>query len=260
MILRSGVQITMGSNGDKDEETGAVGGDELSQEIDNYGIDRPEDRLKKQLGVPIEDRELIIIELKDISTMDVIDEDIESRIMELKLIVEPMLIDIKSLSKDIQDVMKKLNFKSELVTEYTSSRSYDAKVGMLLDKCSKKKQIDSSQQTTGKPTTTTNSFVSMNSPHGRSFGNEQGHSQYPVGGFERSFPMYQPLGQPFNPHMQNYLPQPIWQPQYSPSTNPGENLSSKLRLPKLELKSFDGNMMNWMEFWDSFERNIHLNS
>ena len=72
--------------------------------------------------------------------------------------------------------------------------------------------------------------------------------------------MYQPLGQPFNPHMQNYLPQPIWQPQYSPSTNPGENLSSKLRLPKLELKSFDGNMMNWMEFWDSFERNIHLNS
>ena len=130
MILRSGVQIAMGSNGDKDEETGAVGADELSQEIDNYGIDRPEDRLKKQLGVLIEDRELImvamkdfIIELKDISTMDVIDEDIESRIMELKLIVEPMLIDIKSLSKDIQDVMKKLNFKSELVTEYTSSRS-----------------------------------------------------------------------------------------------------------------------------------------
>ena len=128
MILRGGVQITMGSNGDKDEETGAVGGDEFSQEIDNYGIDRPEDRLKKQLGVLIEDRELIMVAMKDfiieLSTMDVIDEDIESRIMELKLIVEPMLIDIKSLSKDIQDVMKKLNFKSELVTEYTSSRPY----------------------------------------------------------------------------------------------------------------------------------------
>ena len=55
-----------------------------------------------------------------------------------------------------------------------------AKVGLLLDKCSKKKQIDSSQQTTGKPTTT-NSFVSMNSPHGRSFGNELGHSQYLLG-------------------------------------------------------------------------------
>ena len=136
---------------------------------------------------------------------------------------------------------------------------YDANVGMLLDKCSKKKQIHCSQQTTGKPTTT-NSFVSMNSPHGRSFENEQGHSQYPVGGFERSFPMYQPLGQPFNPHMQNCLPQPIWQPQSSSSTNPGENWNSKLRLPKLELKSFDGNMMNWMEFWDSIERNIHLNS
>ena len=208
MILRSGVQIAMGSNGDKDEETGAVGADELSQEIDNYGIDRPEDRLKKQLGVLIEDRELImvamkdfIIELKDISAMDVIDEDSESRIMELMLIVEPMLIDIKSLSKDIQDVMKKLNFKWELVTEYTSSRSYDAKVGMLLDKCSKKKQIHSSQQTTGKPTTT-NSFVSMNLPHGRSFGNEQGHSQYPVGGgggLKDHFPCTNPWGNPLIP-------------------------------------------------------------
>ena len=203
MILRSGVQITMGSNSDKDEETGAVGA--VSQEIDNYGIDRPEDRLKKQLGVLIEDRELImvamkdfIIELKDISTMDVIDEDIESRIMELKLIVEPMLIDIKSLSKDIQDVMKTLNFKSELVTEYTSSRSYDAKVGMLLDKCSKKKQIDSSQQTTGKPTTT-NSFVSMNSPHGRSFGNEQPTASILLGGLKDHFPCTNPWGNPLIP-------------------------------------------------------------
>ena len=134
-ILRSGVQIAIGANGDKGEETGVVGGDHLSQEIDDYGIDRPEDQLlKKQLGVLIEDRELImvamkdfIIELKDISAMDVIDEDIESRIMELKLTVEPMLIDVKSVSKDIQDVMKKLNFKSELVTEYASSRSYDCK-------------------------------------------------------------------------------------------------------------------------------------
>ena len=115
---------------------------------------------KEHLGVLIEDRELImvamkdfIIELKDISAMDVIDEGIESRIMELKLTVEPMLIYVKSVSKDIQDVMKKLNFTSELVTEYASSRLYDAKLGMLLDKCSKKKQIDSSQQTTGKPTT-----------------------------------------------------------------------------------------------------------
>eukprot|EP00795_Rhopilema_esculentum_P004207 gene4207-20394_t len=261
----------MGSTGDKDEETGAgVGGDESSQEMDSYGIDRPEDSLKNQLEVLIGDRELIMVaikdfvmELKDISEIDGgIDEQIESRIMELKLIVEPMLMDIKSVSKDIQEIMKKLNFKSELVREYTTSRSYDAKIGMLLNKCSKKKQNDSSRQAAGKPTTT-NSFFSMNSPHEGRFGNEQGHSQYPVGGFERQYSMYQPLGQPFNPYMQNYFPQPPWQPQYSPSMgrrNTGENLSSKLRLPKLELKSFDGNMMNWMEFWDSFERNIHLNS
>ena len=271
MILRSGVLKAMGSTGDKDEETGAgVGGDESSQEMDSYGIDRPEDSLKNQLEVLIGDRELIMVamkdfvmELKDISEIDGgIDEQIESRIMELKLIVEPMLMDKKSVSKDIQEIMKKLNFKSELVREYTTSRSYDAKIGMLLNKCSKKKQNDSSRQAAGKPTTT-NSLFSMNSPHEGRFGNEQGHSQYPVGGFERQYSMYQPLGQPFNPYMQNYFPQPPWQPQYSPSMgrrNTGENLSSKLRLPKLELKSFDGNLMNWMDFWDSFERNIHLNS
>eukprot|EP00795_Rhopilema_esculentum_P001030 gene1030-15357_t len=108
----------MGSTGDKNEGTGAgVGGDESSQEIDSYCIDGPEDSLKNQLEVLIEDRELImvamedfIIELKDISELDDgIEEQIESRIMELKLIVEPMLMDIKSVSKDIQEIMKKLN-------------------------------------------------------------------------------------------------------------------------------------------------------
>ena len=44
----------------KTKKLKAVGGDELSQEIDNYGIDGPEDRLKKQLGVLIEDRKLIM--------------------------------------------------------------------------------------------------------------------------------------------------------------------------------------------------------
>eukprot|EP00112_Aurelia_sp_Birch-Aquarium-sp1_P001965 Seg1216.2 transcript_id=Seg1216.2/GoldUCD/mRNA.D3Y31 product="hypothetical protein" protein_id=Seg1216.2/GoldUCD/D3Y31 len=140
MLLRSGVLKAMGSTGDKDEETGAgVGGDESSQEIDSYGIDRTEDSLKNQLEVLIEDPELImvamkdfIIELKDISEIDDgIDEQIESRIMESKLIVEPLLMDIKSVSKDIQGIMKKLNFKSDLVREYTTSRSYDAKIDLM---------------------------------------------------------------------------------------------------------------------------------
>eukprot|EP00112_Aurelia_sp_Birch-Aquarium-sp1_P011852 Seg2490.3 transcript_id=Seg2490.3/GoldUCD/mRNA.D3Y31 product="hypothetical protein" protein_id=Seg2490.3/GoldUCD/D3Y31 len=119
MILRSGVLKAMGSTGDKGEETGAgVGGDESSQEMDSYGIDRPVDSLKNQLEVLIEDRELImvamkdfIIELKDISEIDDgIDEQIESRIMELKLIVEPMLMDIKSVVEGYsRDRMKKLN-------------------------------------------------------------------------------------------------------------------------------------------------------
>ena len=215
MILRNGVLKAMGSTSNKDEETGAgVGVNELSQEMNSYGIDRPEDSLTNQLEFLIGDWELImvamkdfIIELKDISEIDDgIDEQIESRIIEFKLIVEPMLMDIKAVSKDVQEIMKKLNFKSELAREYTTSRSYDAKIVMLLNKSSKKKQNDSSLQVAGKPTTT-NSLFSMNSPHEGSFRNEQGHSQYPVGGFERQYPVYQPLGQPFNPHMQNYFPQ-----------------------------------------------------
>ena len=68
---------------------------------------------KKQLRVLIEDRELLMValnefiaELKGISEMDVMDEELVSRIMELKLIVEPMLLDVQSESKNIQGIMR----------------------------------------------------------------------------------------------------------------------------------------------------------
>ena len=34
---------------------------------------------------------------------------------------------------------------------------------------------------------------------------------------------------------------------------------SNIKLPKLELKHFSGDPMKWLEFWDSFERNVHEN-
>lgn len=36
--------------------------------------------------------------------------------------------------------------------------------------------------------------------------------------------------------------------------------SSLLRLPKLTLPTFSGNILDWPTFWDSFESSFHLNS
>ena len=46
---------------------------------------------------------------------------------------------------------------------------------------------------------------------------------------------------------------------YVPS-NENLYMSSKVKLPKLELKKFDGDSSKWTAFWDSFESSIHLNS
>ena len=32
---------------------------------------------------------------------------------------------------------------------------------------------------------------------------------------------------------------------------------NSVRLPRLELKKFDGNILNWQKFWDKFESTIH---
>ena len=34
----------------------------------------------------------------------------------------------------------------------------------------------------------------------------------------------------------------------------------KVKLPKLELKPFDGNILNWQPFWDRFQFSIDSNS
>ena len=37
------------------------------------------------------------------------------------------------------------------------------------------------------------------------------------------------------------------------------NARSSIRLPKLELKKFDGDILKWQEFWDTYESTIHNN-
>ena len=38
------------------------------------------------------------------------------------------------------------------------------------------------------------------------------------------------------------------------------NSQVKVKLPKLELKTFDGDIINWKPFWDQFDVSIHSNS
>src|SRR5688572_5057147 len=33
--------------------------------------------------------------------------------------------------------------------------------------------------------------------------------------------------------------------------------ANTVKLPKLELKTFSGNVMHWQEFWDAFEASVH---
>ena len=48
----------------------------------------------------------------------------------------------------------------------------------------------------------------------------------------------------------------------APSFQPPENVSSNnielsVRLPKLQLPNFDGNVLRWPEFWDIYESSVH---
>ncbi len=116
MILRSGVQKARATSRNEMIEIGNCAEGDSSRRTNgpSPGIkNRPEIELEKQLriGNEIEDRALLmvalnefIVELKSLSAMDVIDEELVSTIMELKLIVEPMLLDVQSESKNIQEL------------------------------------------------------------------------------------------------------------------------------------------------------------
>ena len=75
-----------------------------------------------------------------------------------------------------------------------------------------------------------------------------------------------------NPHANIYVP-PIVQPTIAPSAplnapsyvhnQPSMSLSSTRsdyhKLPKLNLPTFEGDILNWQSFWDSYESAIHTN-
>ena len=45
--------------------------------------------------------------------------------------------------------------------------------------------------------------------------------------------------------------------EVSPASTRVLAAEQKVKLPKIELKTFDGNILNWQQFWDQFESSVH---
>ncbi|XP_011404377.1 PREDICTED: uncharacterized protein LOC105312992 [Amphimedon queenslandica] len=54
------------------------------------------------------------------------------------------------------------------------------------------------------------------------------------------------------------LSRPATHSRLSPTA--GGGCSPKIKLPELSMKRFDGDMSQWMSFWDSFSSSVHENS
>ena len=67
--------------------------------------------------------------------------------------------------------------------------------------------------------------------------------------------MLNPLAESFNVN-RNQTSSFNSQHMYDPTSS---NSSQFHKLPKLELKKFDGNILNWQSFWDSYETAVHSN-
>ena len=44
---------------------------------------------------------------------------------------------------------------------------------------------------------------------------------------------------------------------FQPGNESASNIESSIRLPKLQLPNFDGNILRWPEFWDIYESSVH---
>ena len=62
-----------------------------------------------------------------------------NKLTELRLTIEPSMLEIQDMDKKVQEILRKLNLKAELLQEYNESRAFSGKVKMLLERASKRK-------------------------------------------------------------------------------------------------------------------------
>ena len=62
-----------------------------------------------------------------------------NKFTELRFTIEPTMLEIQDMDKKVQEILRKLNLKVELLQEYKESRAFSGKVKMLLERVSKEK-------------------------------------------------------------------------------------------------------------------------
>ena len=167
-----------------------------------------------------------------------------NKLTEFRFTIEPSTLEMQDMDKKVQEILRKLNLKAELLQEYKESRAFSGKVKLLLERASKREAHGSV------PRTGQVRLVGL----GQGSTNCQG---------QRSWENHPSVDSPPSCPPQLF---PNFGYQQRDYENQGLSfaLREPVRLPKINMMfnmvSFDGDIMKWTQFWDLFERNIDKNT
>ena len=177
-----------------------------------------------------------------------------NKLTELRFTIEPSMLEIQDMDKKVQGILRKLNLKAELLQEYKENRAFSRKVKMLLERTSKR-EAQGSVPSTGQARSVGLGLGSTNGQGQRNWGNHPSVDSppscppqlFPNFGYQQSDYENQGLSLAFR------------EPR-SPQEQRPVVTTGTVRLPKINMMSFDGDIMKWTQFWDLFERNIDRNT
>ena len=93
-----------------------------------------------------------------------------NKLTELRFTIEPSILEIQDMDKKVQEILRKLNHRAELLQQYKESRAFSSKVKMLLERASKR-EAQGSVRSTGQVRLLGLGLGSTNGQGQRSWGN-----------------------------------------------------------------------------------------
>eukprot|EP00794_Sanderia_malayensis_P006640 gene6640-7388_t len=259
----------------------AIRPDEMNEELCN--LENLEE-LRSEREVLKDALEECYMKLCQLNSVKRFDEAVVSKRNELCIILEPSLSEIKEVDLKIQGELKRLNLRYELIDELKASHSYGAKLQVTLNKAinlenkfdKESKLADPHRSDVEKTAERNNSpgFLFPNFPGStwQTEGEKNGRLQNSK--TPKPVRMFEPESNPAISIMGHFSGQLNANAKYfrgynlfgggmgwnygNSAYNPLEN--QNIKLPKLQLKHFSGDPMKWLEFWESFERNMHCNN
>ena len=224
-----------------DESQYKVAEDEYSDELKE--LNQTREILRQAIQEPVEEIEEKL-SLTDSPFLDV------NKLTELRFTIEPSMLEIQDMDKKVQEIQRKLNLKAELLQEYKESRAFSGKVKMLLERASKR-EAQGSVPSTGQVRWVRLGLGSTNGQSQRSWGNHPSVDSPP------SCPpqLFLNFGNQQRDYENQGLSFAFREPRSPPEQRPVVTTDS-VRLPKINMMPFDGDIMLWTQFWDLFERYI----